>query len=128
MKVKEILFDCLLVAIGFAVIETIFRWYSDGGMTTIEQFILNFFYTPISIHAYRKIIPHHIPRIICFPLNIWAAELIMGYYLLYAHDTRVWYYEDEYAYFDGFITLSFIFYWIFLGFLVHIVFDRVLGR
>ena len=128
MNWKIILFDCLIIAIGFAIIETIFRWYNDNGYTTLEQFIMNFFYAPVSIHGYRSAIKVPILRIIFFPLNVWVAELVMGSYLLYVHDRRVWIYQDEYALFNGFITLSFVLYWILLGSLVVLVFDHLLMR
>jgi hypothetical protein len=128
MNWKIILFDAFLIASGFAIIEALFRWYKGNGTTTIEQFVMNIFYTPISIHGYRYVIKKPLTRILLFPLNVWVAEILMGSYLLYIHDKRVWYYDDEYAYIDGFITFGFVHYWILLGMLVAFVFDVILCR
>jgi len=119
---KKIFIDCIIVSVGFATIESIFRWYHDNGFTTIEQFIMNFIYTPIMIHLYKKIIKNWYIRIICFPFNVWIAEILMGTYLLHVHEKRVWYYNDEYAYLDGMITLSFVHYWMILGSLAFTIF------
>jgi hypothetical protein len=128
MNWKIILFDAFLVATGFAVMESLFRWYNGNGSTTIEQFIMNIFYSPVSIHGYRYLIKSPITRIILFPFNVWVAEIFMGSYLLYMHEIRVWHYNDDYAYFNGFITFAFAHYWILLGVVVVLVFDIILCR
>jgi len=128
MKWKTIIFDALLTAISFAIIEATYRWYKNTGTTTIEQFLMNIFYSPISIHGYRYIIKTPINRVILFPINVWIAEIFMGSYLLYIHDKRVWFYDDDYACLNGFITFGFTHYWMLLGMLVVLVYDFILCR
>ncbi len=119
----------LIVSIGFAVIETFWRYpYST---TTIEQSLMNFFWAPFLIHGYEKIIDRYfllniqgvrIVKVILFPFNVWIAEIVQGNYLLNIHGYRVWYYSDNLSMFDGHITLSYYFYWLFLGVIVYLVF------
>jgi len=117
----KIIIDCIIVSFGFAIIESLFRYFKDGSYTTWEQFIMNIFYTPIMIYTYKKIIKRYFLRVILFPFNVWIAEIIMGSYLFYLHGYRVWIYTDTLALFNGFISISFAHYWLLLGIFVFLV-------
>lgn len=117
----KIIIDCLVVSFGFAIVESLYRLVTKGTLTTWEQFVMNLFYTPILIHQYKKLIKSYFIRVLCFPFNVWIAEIIMGAYLFYGHNHRVWHYTDSMALFNGFISLSFVHYWLILGIIVFII-------
>ncbi len=110
------------LACSFAVIEYITRSLCYGNAhTTIEQFLMNILCGPILVDGFRSVVPYMWLRVLVMPLNVWIIEIIQGYTLLYIWKTRVWEYTDEYAYFNGFISLSWGMFWMVLGFLMDIV-------
>ena len=48
--------------------------------TTVEMFIANILYTPILIKLFSFVMHQRHPLLvlICFPLNIWLAEIVIG--------------------------------------------------
>lgn len=76
------------------------------GFTTWAQWFCNVIYTPIMIDFYLNLFEISLTGLILFPINIWIAELIMGYYLLIVWNTRAWEYDGADAYFHGNIKIG----------------------
>ena len=108
---------CFIFMIGYASLENIYRQLTNGELTTLEQSIITFIWTPIIIKHFT-IIKNKKYRILLFPFNIWLCEIIFGNLLLYYNNTRAWYYDDILALFNGLITLSFTLHWILLGLII----------
>lgn len=86
------------------------------GHTTWEQFFMNvFIFGPINTDIYRSIIASPVLRIILFPINIWLSEFVVGMYLANIWGKRGWYYEGQWAFLDGTITLAYTHYWLLLA-------------
>lgn len=127
----NILSICFMYSSTFAIIETIFRQLSnylcgsnDYGYTTLTQYALTFAWTPLFI--LHKNIGNSILRIFLFPVNVYSCELIGGSLIWYFFGYRVWCYYGYFAMFNGFITLSYLPYWIALGLIEDYVYHRYL--
>jgi len=123
---------CLTMASVFAGIEFVFRAVTSTnlpfrnrknffhqlyhqGHTTIEQYLVTFFSIPFINDQYRALLPSAMLRIALFPLNLWAIEIVAGYYLLKVWQRRAWFYEGPHAHCDGLITFAYWHHWLGLG-------------
>jgi hypothetical protein len=118
-------------SIGFAVVEFFFTGLIKNNKlclqefsltkcyTTLPQFYANLIYIPllITINDYFDF-PYYL---LIFPFNVWLCEIIVGNYIYYTFNIRVWHYIDNKSYFNGFITLNYFWYWLFLGCLFNLV-------
>lgn len=118
----------LAYAIGFAIIEASFRSVTlsierrklsfEGstwamfvvsivtGLYIIEPgyWVMTYFGAPFYL------------RLLLWPFVIWGVEILSGAWLFYAcNQTRAWFYEGRFAYFNGFIELSYYGYWVAMG-------------
>lgn len=122
--------DCFALASFFSFVEFIWRGFHEDPVTQIkyfamfdikrcntskEQFLLNLFFSPITLHLYKYLINNIYLQFILFPLNVWITELVQGSYLLKIHEKRVWEYKDQYALCNNLISISYIFYWYLLA-------------
>ena len=119
-----------IVATSFSLIEYIFtglfynnrlnitKFKHTNCQTSYSQYYANLYYTPVLFYA-NNIYNNQTISIILFPFNVWICELIIGQYLLYVFNKRIWYYNDNYSYFNGFITLNYFIYWLYLGLLFN---------
>lgn len=123
--IKHYLYISFVYAIGFGILETIMRQLNYYFIqhtvthiyTTPQQFLLTFCWTPFIL--FHKKINNTCIRIITYPINIYMCEIIGGYLMYYFFSYRIWHYTDNYALFDGMITLLFYPLWIFLYFIEH---------
>lgn len=112
------IFYCFIFSFSYATIETIYRLITSGNVTTVAQTAITFLWTPVILYHF-EIIENNTIKILLFPINIWICELLFGNLLLYFFNYRAWYYNDELALINGTISLSFIHYWVSLGFLIN---------
>lgn len=92
------------------------------GFTTFAQWWANVVYAPVLLHGYWRLVPPSAwLRVLCFPLNVWALEIVQGYGLAFVYGGKnpAWHYSDRWALFDGHITLSHWNLWLLLGAAVH---------
>lgn len=119
-----LLLNSLIYTFAYAIFETIFRllkfyWTNDKQhkFTTREQLIITFIWSPvIDILIFESVCL----SALVFPFHVWVCEIIFGHYLWkYRSGKRVWYYDDKFALFNGYISLSYIVIWMLLGIIVH---------
>ena len=117
MKIRALFLAC-----SFAVVEVVFRGVTDSlergtflkdfprclfsGHTTWDQWAWNLLLAPITPELYFHYVPHTVLRVALAPLNVWTAELVMGYTLLWFFERRAWIYKGRWAFFHGNITLG----------------------
>jgi hypothetical protein len=121
----------IIYAIGFGVIETItrqidiyvFNVQPIHSYTTFPQFILTMIWTPLILQ--HKKINNPIIRCMLFPVNIYMCEIIGGNIILYAFNYRAWHYTDNYAMFNGMITLGYYPMWMGLYFIENYAYRMI---
>ncbi len=131
-NVIPIISIAIIYAIGFGIIETITRQIDIYlfditpiySYTTFPQFLLTLTWTPIVLE--HKKIKNNILRCILYPINIYICEIIGGNIILYIFNYRAWHYIDNYALFDGMITLSYYPLWIALYFIENFFYQKIL--
>ena len=71
------------------------------GHSSFCQFWANVLYTPILLFVYRAVVRHAALRVVLFPLNVWALEVIEGYAIMFLFSGRnvAWTYSGKDAYF-----------------------------
>jgi len=131
---SELKFRCLFAALCFAIFEWTFRGLTNDdppkrvlrerfsvtyiykyGYTTWEQFWMNVFHVPVASFLYAQLVPDPMTRLLLFPLNVWTAEIVWGYFFMLAWRRRAWHYRDRFSFFHGNITLFYLPYWLLLG-------------
>jgi hypothetical protein len=112
------IFYCFIFSFSYAAIESIYRYYTNGNITTLAQTGITFLWTPIILYHF-EFIENNTVKILLFPINIWTCEIIFGNLLLYFFNYRAWFYNDKLALLNGIISLSFTHYWIVLGILIN---------
>jgi len=132
---------CMMVALTFGWVEICFtgmthqifrntmdpRYIIKMGKTTWEQFVFSVFWSPIGSLFYKWLFSAFHFRFIFFPINIFVAEIVGGYYLTYVWGRRAWNYTTyNLNFFDGNITLLYIPCWWFLCIIDEIWFSNVL--
>eukprot|EP01125_Pyxidicula_operculata_P001316 TRINITY_DN1120_c0_g1_i2.p1 TRINITY_DN1120_c0_g1~~TRINITY_DN1120_c0_g1_i2.p1 ORF type:complete len:143 (-),score=10.82 TRINITY_DN1120_c0_g1_i2:144-572(-) len=99
--------------------------FMSNAYTTWEQWFANvLFGAPIYKYYYTQYFDEW-TIILTFPLYVFFAEIITGYFLIYVWGRRAWLYQDSYSFFHGNITLSYTHYWWILGYL-HVLFSSVI--
>jgi hypothetical protein len=121
-----------ILSTGFATIEYIFTGFTHKNYLDINDFQLrecktsylqfygNLYYTPLLIIC-NDMWNNTVISILIFPFNVWLLEIVMGFYILWTFNKRVWLYSDNQSYFNGMITLNYYYYWIFCGILFNVV-------
>lgn len=81
-------------------------WY-DRWFTTWQQFFVNVLWLPVTLCLYNAWLAESVwVRLLLYPVNLWAHEVITGYYLHWAlGENRAWLYEGPWTYFRGQISL-----------------------
>lgn len=119
-SVIEFLFHCVTSETPDGVVTlNLTEFNLKKGFTTFAMFFVNILYTPVLIDGYLTMMNHNwFMIILCFPLNMWIGEIVMGYYLLFIYEKcnpRAWEYHGHDAFFSGNIKLSYAKYWFLLG-------------
>jgi hypothetical protein len=122
----------IIYAIGFGIIETITRQFDIyvlnitplHSYTTFPQFLLTMAWTPFILE--HKNIKNDILRCLLYPMNIYMCEIIGGNLILHGLKYRAWHYTDNYAMFNGMITLSYYPVWIGLYFVEDYFYKKII--
>lgn len=99
--------------------EFIFTLLERGeSYTSFAQFWGNLLYLPILLDIYTNVLGHSpVAYVLCFPLNIWLLELVLGavFTWVYGHNVA-WNYRDYAdAYVDGCVRVGHGLCWLVLG-------------
>lgn len=108
---------------GYALIETIYRYYHYKKVTTLGQTIITFVWSPMIVNHfyYFRYYNYDNIAIVLFPFNIWLCEILSGYFFLYLLNKRFWYYNDSLTFFNHTISLYFASHWLCLGFILQYI-------
>mmetsp|Transcript_23542 Transcript_23542/g.46826 ORF Transcript_23542/g.46826 Transcript_23542/m.46826 type:complete len:354 (+) Transcript_23542:56-1117(+) len=97
------------------------------GHSSFAQFWSNVIFTPLILHFYRSLVSPWWARVLLFPCNIWALEIIEGYILMFLFGRNVaWEYRGSSAFFHGNITLDYLLPWMLLGGAVEAAWEPLL--
>ena len=113
----------LLAAFIYSLTESCFTYCESGyAFTSWAQFYCNLLYVPILLDLYGKLFSS-LPwlYVLCFPLNIYILEIIVGHFLIWLHGYNVaWCYRDYTdSYANGCFRLAHAPFWLGLGFCTH---------
>eukprot|EP00389_Voromonas_pontica_P016424 GDKH01025669.1.p1 GENE.GDKH01025669.1~~GDKH01025669.1.p1 ORF type:complete len:212 (+),score=13.76 GDKH01025669.1:168-803(+) len=101
----------------------------EMGHTTLAQFWGNVICLPVCLLYYHYFFRDPVWRICLFPLNIWALELVQGYFFLAFFGRNVaWHYVGWDALFNGNIRLAYAIPWMGLGVIIEVGFAPILLR
>jgi hypothetical protein len=83
--------------------------------TPWKQFWTGVLYAPVLLFTYGELVTHFHHRILLFPLNMWAMEIFSGTLIEYFFASNDWKYDDEWAQFEGKISLMYAAIWLLFG-------------
>jgi hypothetical protein len=121
--ILKYLYYSTIFSSGYALMETIYRYYHYKKVTTLGQTIITFVWSPMILEHFYYFRYYEIDNIaiILFPFNIWLCEILSGYLSLYLLNKRFWYYDDSLTFFNNTISLYFAPHWLCLGFILQYI-------